>query len=182
VHGVLDPRLEPDEHTMMAAAPDSPQAYRRPLPPPAALPLPEMHPSALSSRPSASAPFPPSPPRNHPQPVLREVCVECMMRDEDMADVDVQTPGVWDRDSDVEFWDTLRAEELEDRAGSSDEGIGRLMRGSAASSRESSSHERDRWARGKKRIGRGLPLTQASLRLWTSMVRSRVLELSKCSF
>lgn len=30
-----------------------------------------------------------------------EVCLECMMRDQDLADVDVSTPGVWGRASDA---------------------------------------------------------------------------------
>jgi hypothetical protein len=162
---------------MLAASPESPQLYPRPPPVLDALPLPEMRPSALSSRPSASAPFPPSPPRKYlppTGPVLpKEICVECMMRDEDMADVDVQSPGAWDRESDIEFWDALRAEEFDDRTGSSEDGYGRFGR-SAGSSRESSSHDRDRLARAKKRIGRGHPLTTASLKLWTSMVSSSV--------
>ena len=44
-----------------------------------------------------------------------EICVECAMRDQDMADVDVTSPGIWRRDSDVDFEDLLQRE-LEDEA------------------------------------------------------------------
>ena len=40
-----------------------------------------------------------------------EVCLECAMRDQDMADVDVTSPGVWERDSDVDYNDLVRSEE-----------------------------------------------------------------------
>lgn len=48
-------------------------------------------------------------------PPQEEVCVECAMRDQDMIDVDVTTPGVWERESDVQF-DELMRRELEDEA------------------------------------------------------------------
>lgn len=41
-----------------------------------------------------------------------EVCIECMMRDRDLADVDVQGPGVWTRGSDV-AWEDLKRREKE---------------------------------------------------------------------
>ncbi|KAF8274444.1 hypothetical protein EI94DRAFT_1794235 [Lactarius quietus] len=44
-----------------------------------------------------------------------EVCVECAMRDQDMADVDVTSPGIWARESDVHYEDLLRRE-LEEEA------------------------------------------------------------------
>ncbi|KDQ21738.1 hypothetical protein BOTBODRAFT_168954 [Botryobasidium botryosum FD-172 SS1] len=50
-------------------------------------------------------------------PRVEEVCVECMMRDRDMADVDVTTPGVWDRESDVGYQELVRKEELEGMQG-----------------------------------------------------------------
>ena len=40
-----------------------------------------------------------------------EVCLECSMRDQDMADVDVTSPGIWERDSDVYYQDLIRSEE-----------------------------------------------------------------------
>lgn len=48
-----------------------------------------------------------------PQP--EEVCVECAMRDQDMADVDVTSPGVWERASDADF-EQLKKRELEEEA------------------------------------------------------------------
>ncbi|KAG6832031.1 hypothetical protein H0H87_003012 [Tephrocybe sp. NHM501043] len=44
-------------------------------------------------------------------PVQEEVCVECAMRDEDMADVDVTSPGIWERESDAAYEDLKRREE-----------------------------------------------------------------------
>lgn len=46
-----------------------------------------------------------------------EVCIECMMRDRDMADVDVSTPGVWERESDVWYEELVRKEQEEARLG-----------------------------------------------------------------
>lgn len=40
-----------------------------------------------------------------------EVCLECAMRDQDMADVDVTSPGAWERDSDVYYSDLIRSED-----------------------------------------------------------------------
>ncbi|KAF9531617.1 hypothetical protein CPB83DRAFT_761068 [Crepidotus variabilis] len=50
-------------------------------------------------------------------PVQEEVCVECAMRDQDMADVDVLSPGVWERESDVVFEELKRRELEEETAG-----------------------------------------------------------------
>jgi len=51
-----------------------------------------------------------------PSPQLQEeICVECAMRDQDMADVDVTSPGVWERASDVLF-EELKGRELQDEA------------------------------------------------------------------
>lgn len=38
-------------------------------------------------------------------------CVECMMRDEDMADVTVMDPDVWERASDADFYEAMQVEE-----------------------------------------------------------------------
>ena len=40
-------------------------------------------------------------------PPQEEVCLECMMRDRDLADVEVNGPGAWSRQSDAD-WDELR--------------------------------------------------------------------------
>lgn len=44
-----------------------------------------------------------------------EICVECAMRDQDMADVDVTSPGAWERASDVQF-EEIKQRELDDEA------------------------------------------------------------------
>ena len=49
-----------------------------------------------------------------PAAAQEEICVECAMRDQDMADVDVSSPGVWDRESDAAF-EELKRRELEDK-------------------------------------------------------------------
>ena len=46
-------------------------------------------------------------------PPQEEVCVECAMRDQDMADVDVTSPGVWERASDAAY-EELKHKELND--------------------------------------------------------------------
>ncbi|KAF8798729.1 hypothetical protein BYT27DRAFT_7228310 [Phlegmacium glaucopus] len=48
-------------------------------------------------------------------PPQEEVCVECAMRDQDMADVDVTSPGVWERASDAAF-EELKQRILDDEA------------------------------------------------------------------
>ncbi|KAI5115656.1 hypothetical protein M0805_005743 [Coniferiporia weirii] len=47
----------------------------------------------------------------------REVCVECAMCDQEMADVDVTSPGMWDHESNVHYLDLCRheIEEVEER-------------------------------------------------------------------
>lgn len=76
-----------------------------------------------------------------------EVCVECAMRDEDMADVDVTSPGVWERESDAEYEELKRREE-EDAAN----GLVTI----------------DDPNRPRARGGR---LTEQNLKLWLSVVR-----------
>ena len=61
----------------------------------------------------APSPINPVYSRNPPAPVEEVVCLECAMRDQDMADVDVTSPGIWDRESDVHFEDLKRREEEE---------------------------------------------------------------------
>lgn len=75
-----------------------------------------------------------------------EVCVECAMRDQDMVDVDVTSPGVWARESDVHYEDLLKRE-LEEGA----MGI------------PSQDPQRPR--------ARGGRLTEANLKLWLTLVR-----------
>jgi hypothetical protein len=52
----------------------------------------------LGKPPSARAPAP---------KMQEEVCLECMMRDRDLADIDVNGPGCWSRQSDAD-WDELK--------------------------------------------------------------------------
>lgn len=81
------------------------------------------------------------------RPLQEEVCVECAMRDQEMADVDVTSPGVWERASDAVLED-LKQRELEDEA-----------RGVVNNDPS------------RPRI-RGGRLTEQNLRLWLSIVRS----------
>jgi hypothetical protein len=77
-----------------------------------------------------------------------EVCVECMLRDRDMADVDVTSPGVWERESDVWYEELVRREQKE---------------------------ARDRIppsANSNKPQSQGGYLTEGNLMIWLTMVRS----------
>lgn len=47
-------------------------------------------------------------------PPPEEVCLECAMRDQDMADVDVTSPGVWERASDAAY-EELKQREVEEK-------------------------------------------------------------------
>ncbi|KAI0821632.1 hypothetical protein BC628DRAFT_1412777 [Trametes gibbosa] len=81
-----------------------------------------------------------------PQVPKEEVCVECAMRDQDMADVDVTGPGVWERESDIMYDELCRREAEEDVSG----------RGSS-----SENHSRPR--------AKGGRLTEDNLRFWLSI-------------
>ncbi|KAF8504248.1 hypothetical protein BU17DRAFT_58239 [Hysterangium stoloniferum] len=75
-------------------------------------------PQSYSPGPSGQSPTLAVQPPTSPAQVLgppRELCLECMMRDEDMADVDVTSPGVWDRESDVWYKELCQREEDEER-------------------------------------------------------------------
>lgn len=83
--------------------------------------------------------------------------MECAMRDQDMADVDVTGPGVWERESDVLYEELCQRDAEEEAAG-----------GHHSSS---DSHSRPRAKGGK--------LTEENLRFWLSIVRCvRPLSLS----
>ncbi|KAJ7140968.1 hypothetical protein C8R44DRAFT_604386 [Mycena epipterygia] len=79
-------------------------------------------------------------------PPQEEVCIQCAMRDQDMIDVDVTTPGVWERDSDVIFEDLLRRELEEEASGVVDFSCPRAC---------------------------GAPLTEQNLKVWSSITRER---------
>lgn len=111
----------------------------------------------ISPKPRASAQYPtyitPPPVMNNmnatytpAQAPREEVCVECAMRDQDMADVDVTSPGVWERESDVLYEELLNREMEEEVAG--------------IAPQENSSRPR----------ARGMPLSEQNLRVWISIV------------
>ncbi|KAI0675114.1 hypothetical protein C8Q78DRAFT_965742 [Trametes maxima] len=99
------------------------------------------HPTYIT--PTTSAAMQPS--FSPPQVPKEEVCVECAMRDQDMADVDVTSPGVWDRESDVLYEELCRRDAEEDATGQT----------------SSDSHSRPR--------AKGGALTEENLRFWMSI-------------
>ena len=101
---------------------------------------------------------PPNSPALVPGPP-REVCVECMMRDEDMADVDVTGPGVWDRESDVHYRELCLREEEEEYER---DPVAHPSTSSGVSSSTSCSRPRAKGAR----------LTEGNVKVWLSLVRT----------
>ena len=77
------------------------------------------------------------------------------MRDQDMADVVVVGPGIWDRESDILFEELLRREEEEEASG--------------ISASDCSSRPRARGGR----------LTEQNLKLWATMVSVFVFGLKR---
>ena len=77
------------------------------------------------------------------------------MRDQDMADVDVTSPGVWERESDVLYEDLCRREAEEEASGH----------------HSSSDHQSRPRAKGGK-------LTEENLKFWLSIVRCLVLRVN----
>ncbi|KAI0743615.1 hypothetical protein C8Q80DRAFT_1220565 [Daedaleopsis nitida] len=100
------------------------------------------HPTYIT--PATATPMQPS--FSPPQVPKEEVCVECAMRDQDMADVDVTSPGVWDRESDV-LYEELCMREADDE-----------VSGYPSSS---DNHSRPRAKGGK--------LTEENLKFWLSI-------------
>lgn len=141
------------------------------------------------------------PPHLIPQP---EICVECMVRDRDMMDVDVTGEGVWARESDFDWEEALRWEELDaltsgnvaggsiekaseesyvnlpaagsilnGNGGTGGSQLGKRRTSGGAGSRESmagSSTHYGKSMNSRRRIGKAQPLSEANLKLWTSMV------------
>ncbi|KAH7098448.1 hypothetical protein BKA62DRAFT_622604 [Auriculariales sp. MPI-PUGE-AT-0066] len=102
-------------------------------------------------------------PRKLPQ---EEVCVECMMRDRDMADVDVTSPGVWTRPSDADYDDLVRREREEELAETGT--MTTTERRSVAGHSSSSGHvSNSRLPRGIR--SRGGRLTEENVRKWILM-------------
>ncbi|SJX66013.1 uncharacterized protein SRS1_13455 [Sporisorium reilianum f. sp. reilianum] len=97
-----------------------------------------------------------------------EVCLECMMRDEDMIDIRVVGEGIWERESDKDFEEAVRLE-AEDAAAAANANGG----GPSDSSGHGDSLSSHRGSRGsrkhRKRIGKGEALTVERLKLHTQM-------------
>lgn len=111
-----------------------------------------------------------------------EVCLECMMRDEDMIDVHVVGPGLWERESDRDFDDALRTEAEDDARRAADRERGSSAtgedQGSLAGHSSSQQHGQPtssssgRAPRTKirvKRVGQHDPLSADRLKLHTQM-------------
>lgn len=96
-----------------------------------------------------------------PIPLPDDACVECMMRDCDMADVDVTSPGVWERESDVHFKE-LKSRQLEEANGDHDPVQSRVVDAN-------SDHTA---ARTTPRIAGADPLTERNIQLWLKEVRN----------
>lgn len=89
--------------------------------------------------------------------VVEEVCIECMMRDRDMADIDVTGEGVWERDSDVWYRELVRREQEEEMRA--------RLEGVPVPTPVSSNGR----PRPKAKGGR---LTEENLKVWLTLVRS----------
>lgn len=139
------------------------------------------------------------PPHLVPQP---EICVECMMRDRDMADVDVTTVGIWERDSDRDWKEQLKWEQEEEEQEQREqndpcrddereqivtttrteepeqveEEIHGTSRESGSSDKRRASGTNTSHSRDsrirRRKLGKGQALTSGNLKVWTSMVRS----------
>ncbi|CAO1618526.1 unnamed protein product [Parajaminaea phylloscopi] len=114
-----------------------------------------------------------------------EVCLECMMRDEDMIDVHVVGSGLWERESDRDFEDALRQEQEDDarraserehsRTGGSTAGedLNGSLTGHSASQhgslREGHTNSRPKTKIRVKRVGQHDDLTAERLKLHTQL-------------
>jgi hypothetical protein len=101
-------------------------------------------------------------PRAQMPPPPEEVCIECMMRDRDMADVIVTGPGVWDRESDVHIRDLLEREDEEERAWRERHAAELAVPGTKL--------------RPPRRASKGHRLTEQNLKLWLSLVCVRFIK------
>lgn len=85
-----------------------------------------------------------------------EVCIECMMRDRDMADVDVTSPGVWERESDAGLRELIERED-EDERGWYEEHATELA-------------QTGHGLRPPRRRSKGHRLTEQNVKIWLTMV------------
>ncbi|CAE7099808.1 unnamed protein product [Rhizoctonia solani] len=131
----------------------SPRRSSPPREPPALSAVPEMSrpplmfsaEDLLNNPGDSRYPAPAQPPMQPVIAAIEEVCVECMMRDRDMADVDVTGPGIWARESDVWYEELVRREEEEARSGVLPD------------------------PQRRRTPALGIPLTETNLRRWTQM-------------
>jgi hypothetical protein len=119
-----------------------------------------------------------------------QVCIECMMRDRDMADIDVTGTGAWARASDADYYEALHADEQDSaseqehppglrKSGSWNAAGGTYGSHSGMNTSEESGYMADAGSQERRgpasmtrtRLGKGSPLTSPSLKLWTDMVR-----------
>lgn len=103
-----------------------------------------------------------------------DVCLECMMRDEDMIDVHVLGAGLWERESDREFDEACRMEAEDDsRKETSVQSHGGLSdnpSGNGNNGTESVSNAVRRLTKIRvKKVAKGDPLTAERLKLHTQM-------------
>ena len=85
-----------------------------------------------------------------------EICIECMMRDRDMADVDVNSPGVWERESDVALRELIEREDETERRWYEEHATELAQSGHGL--------------RPPKRKSKGHRLTEQNLKIWLTMV------------
>jgi hypothetical protein len=126
------PQTQHSDETPPSPVPAYPVSLRLNEVPPPKVPVqtrsPALRPQVISMSPGDRFPSMVSPDRletvdTRPPRIARlppqepEVCIECAMRDEEMADVDVLSPGVWDRESDVWFDELVRKEREDELAG-----------------------------------------------------------------
>lgn len=93
-------------------------------------------------------------------PPPEEICIECMMRDRDMADVIVIGPGIWDRESDIHLRELIDREDEEERAWRERHAAELAVPGNRL--------------RPPRRASKGHRLTEQNLKLWMSMVYFRI--------
>lgn len=100
-----------------------------------------------------------------------DVCLECMMRDEDMIDVHVLGAGLWERESDREFDEACKVEAEEDnRKESSLHSHGGINDNGSGNGTENTSNAARRLTKIRvKKVAKGDPLTAERLKLHTQM-------------
>ncbi|KAG8964481.1 hypothetical protein FRC03_001732 [Tulasnella sp. 419] len=98
-------------------------------------------------------------------PQMEEVCIECMMRDRDMADVDVTGEKVWERESDI-WYEELIAKDLEDEVNARMAGVD--LETYLAQQRRMAEAKGEEPPKPRPRSKAGL-LTEDNLKVWLTM-------------